>query len=107
MLREVKRYLAPAQYLEQISSDPRESQVFERLLGTAATCVSTYIGWRVLYNGSIAVAFGGPVGVAISVVSTAAALAGIGLCVIGGIRTTIEAAKPELNDFLTIWSPCV
>ncbi|WP_433884768.1 NAD synthetase [Pseudomonas vranovensis] len=100
VLREVKRYLAPAQYLEQLSSDPREPRVFERLLGTAATCVSTYISWRVLYSGSIAVAFGGPVGVAISVVSTAAVVAGIGLCVIGGMRTTIEVAKPELNDFL-------
>ncbi|MCP3748982.1 NAD synthetase [Pseudomonas sp. SBB6] len=100
VLREVKRYLAPAQYLEQLSSDPREPRVFERLLGTAATCVSTYISWRVLYSGSIAVAFGGPVGMAIGAVSITALWAGAGLCFVAGGRTAIEVVNPEWNDFL-------
>ncbi|MNJ25603.1 NAD synthetase [Pseudomonas sp. JV241A] len=98
VLREVKRHLAPMQYVDQLVHHPRESQVVTEALKASATCAGAVIALRAVLDGPAVKLFSPPIALAIKIVGTVVAGAGLILCGIGSVSTALEIHDPELND---------
>ncbi|MFJ9992403.1 NAD synthetase [Pseudomonas putida] len=98
ILREIKKYQTPAQYTEQLQNNPRESRVVKEAINTTLSCASAFIGWWVVFSGTIAAPFTAGTSLVLTYVAGAAATASSAQCAIGGIRTVREMADPAAND---------
>ncbi|MBF8720958.1 NAD synthetase [Pseudomonas guariconensis] len=98
ILREAPRYTSPEQFMNQLQTNPRESRVVKEAVGTTLSCAGAFIGWVVLFSGTIAVPFTGGASLALTYASTAATLASTAQCGIGLVRTHNELNDPAAND---------
>lgn len=98
ILREIKKYQTPAQYTEQLQNNPRESRVVKEAVNTTLSCAGAFIGWWVVFSGTIAAPFTAGTSLVLTYVAGAAATASTAQCVIGGIRTVREMTNPAAND---------
>ncbi|MGE8392782.1 NAD synthetase [Pseudomonas sp. BIGb0427] len=100
ILREAKKYLAPAQFADQLQNNPREARVVKEAVNTTLACASAILGWFVMVSGTIAVPFSGGLGAVVAIAGKAAIAAGAMQCMIGVARTGQEIIDPSLNDEL-------
>ncbi|WP_288376522.1 NAD synthetase [uncultured Pseudomonas sp.] len=98
ILREIKKYQTPAQYTEQLQNNPRESRVVKEAVNTTLSCAGAFIGWWVVFSGTIAAPFTAGTSLVLTYVAGAAATASSAQCAIGGIRTVREMTDPAAND---------
>lgn len=100
LLRETPRNLSPAQYVNQVTGNPRESRVVAESIGMGLSCAGAIIGWVVVLTGTVAVPFSGGVSTVVVVAGYAAAGASTAQCLNGGMRVYNEVNAPERNDEL-------
>ncbi|WP_414704897.1 NAD synthetase [Pseudomonas sp.] len=98
ILREAPKYIAPAQFMSQLQTNPRESRVVSEAVSMTASCAGAFLGWVVLFSGTIAVPFSAGASLALTAVGYAAATASTGQCLIGVARTFNELNDPAAND---------
>jgi hypothetical protein len=100
ILREAQKYIAPAQFADQVQSNPRESRLVAEAVNTTLSCAGAVISWAVIASGTILVPFSaGASSVVVAIAYTAAGASSL-QCLNGIARTTLEVAKPEVNDWL-------
>ncbi|MFK3774379.1 NAD synthetase [Pseudomonas xanthosomatis] len=100
ILREIKKYQTPAQYTEQLQTNPRESRVVKEAVNTTLSCAGAVIGWFVVFSGTIAAPFSAGTSLVLTYVGGAAATASSIQCGIGIMRTVREVTNPAANDAL-------
>lgn len=100
LLRETPRYTSPAQYINQVTSNPRESRVVAESIGMGLSCAGAIIGWVVMLSGAAAVPFSAGASTVVAVAGYAAAGASTAQCLNGGMRVYNEVHAPERNDAL-------
>ncbi|CAM3634695.1 hypothetical protein D3C81_310290 [compost metagenome] len=100
ILRETKKYLTPAQFLDQLRNNPRESRVIAEALSASVACVSAWLGWSVVFSGTVAVPFTAGVSAVLVPIGAAAAAASSAQCLIGVQRVFNEVLDPAENDRL-------
>nr|WP_025130482.1 NAD synthetase [Pseudomonas sp. PH1b]BFD39331.1 hypothetical protein FFPRI1PSEUD_08300 [Pseudomonas sp. FFPRI_1] len=98
ILREVKKYITPQQYIEEVKKNPRESRLASEAMNATLSCGAAVLGWIVVLSGSIAVPFTAGASVFMVGLGVAAATAGTAQCAIGGVRVLNEIQNPEAND---------
>lgn len=98
ILREVKKYITPQQYIEEVKKNPRESRLASEAMNATLSCGAAVLGWIVVLSGSIAVPFTAGASVFMVGLGVAAATAGTAQCAIGGVRVLNEVQNPEAND---------
>ncbi|MCI0993797.1 NAD synthetase [Pseudomonas corrugata] len=100
ILREAQKYITPEQFAQQVQSNPRESRLVMEAVNTTLSCAGALISWSVIASGTLLIPFSaGASGVMVAVAWTAAGASSL-QCVNGLARTTLEVAKPEVNDWL-------
>jgi hypothetical protein len=57
ILREAQKYIAPAQFAQQVQDNPRESRLVGEAINTSLSCAGAIIGWLVVLSGTVAVPF--------------------------------------------------
>ncbi|NIE75284.1 NAD synthetase [Pantoea sp. Ap-967] len=100
ILREINRYVTPAQFTEQLQNNPRESKVLKEAGNAALACAGAFISWWVVFSGTIAVPFTAGTSAVLTYISIGAAVSSGLQCVNGAVRTVAEVAAPEFNDRL-------
>jgi hypothetical protein len=100
ILREAKRYIAPAQFVQEVQDNPRESRLLKEAIGTTLSCTGAILGWIVVFSGTVAVPFTAGASMVVAGIGVAAASASTAQCFVGGIRTSNEINKPSANDWL-------
>lgn len=100
LLREAPRYTSPAQYVSQVTNNPRESRVVAESIGMGLSCAGAIIGWAVMLTGAAAVPFSAGTSTVVAVAGYAAATASTAQCINGGMRVYNEVQAPERNDAL-------
>jgi hypothetical protein len=100
ILREINKYQTPAQYTEQLQNNPRESRVVKEAINTSLSCAGAFIGWWVVFSGTIAAPFTAGTSLVLTYVGGTAAAASTAQCAIGVIRTVREVTNPAANDAL-------
>lgn len=100
ILREVNRYVTPAQFSEQLQNNPRESKVLKEAANMTLACTGAFISWWVVLSGTIAVPFTAGASGVLTAISYAAAVSSTAQCINGVARTTLEIKAPEWNDKL-------
>ncbi|WP_171030935.1 MULTISPECIES: NAD synthetase [Pseudomonas] len=98
ILREAPRYTSPEQFMSQLQTNPRESRVVKEAVGTTLSCAGAFLGWVVMFSGTVAVPFSGGASLALTYASAAATLASSAQCGIGLVRTHNEMNDPAAND---------
>ena len=98
VLRELKRYLTPEQFTEQLQNSPRESKVFKEAFSTTAACIGAVIGWSVVFSGTIAAPFTAGTSLVLTYIGGAAVAASAAQCGFGMLRTVREVTNPAAND---------
>jgi len=100
ILREAQKYITPEQFAQQVQSNPRESRLVMEAVNTTLSCAGALISWSVIASGTLLIPFSaGARGVMVAIAWTAAGASSL-QCVNGLARTTLEVAKPEVNDWL-------
>ncbi|CDF96511.1 MULTISPECIES: hypothetical protein [unclassified Pseudomonas] len=100
ILREAQKYITPEQFAQQVQSNPRESRLVMEAVNTTLSCAGALISWSVIASGTLLIPFSaGASGVMVAIAWTAAGASSL-QCVNGLARTTLEVAKPEVNDWL-------
>jgi len=100
ILREAQKYIAPTQFAQQVQNNPRESRLVMEAVNTTLSCAGAVLSWTVIASGSILVPFtAGASGVVVAIAYTAAGASSL-QCINGIVRTGLEIAKPEANDWL-------
>lgn len=100
ILREAQKYIAPAQFAQQVQDNPRESRLVGEAVNTTLSCAGAVIGWLVVLSGSVAVPFSaGASSVVVALGYTAAAASSV-QCFASGYRTVNEIRNPARNDQL-------
>ncbi|WP_339533396.1 NAD synthetase [Pseudomonas mucidolens] len=100
ILREAQKYIAPEQFAQQVQSNPRESRLVIEAVNTTLSCAGAVISWVVIASGTILVPFSaGASGVMVAIAWTAAGASSL-QCVNGLVRTSLEIASPQTNDWL-------
>ncbi|WP_223470945.1 MULTISPECIES: NAD synthetase [unclassified Pseudomonas] len=100
ILREAQKYIAPEQFAQQVQSNPRESRLVIEAVNTTLSCAGAVISWVVIASGTILVPFSaGASGVMVAIAWTAAGASSL-QCVNGLVRTSLEVASPQTNDWL-------
>jgi hypothetical protein len=100
ILREAQKYIAPAQFADQVQNNPRESRLVVEAVNTTLSCAGAVISWAVIASGTILVPFSaGASAVVVAIAFTAAGASSL-QCVNGLVRTTLEVTQPEVNDWL-------
>lgn len=56
-MREAQKYIAPAQFAQQVQDNPRESRLVGEAINTSLSCAGAIIGWLVVLSGTVAVPF--------------------------------------------------
>ena len=100
ILREAQKYIAPTQFADHVVNNPRESRLIGEAVNTGISCLGAVISWAAIASGTILVPFSAGASSVIVVVGYAAAGASSLQCFNGIARTTLEVAKPEVNDWL-------
>lgn len=100
LLREAPRYTSPAQYVSQVTNNPRESRVVAESIGMGLSCAGAIIGWAVMLTGTAAVPFSAGASTVVAVAGYAAATASTAQCINGGMRVYNEIEAPHHNDAL-------
>lgn len=100
ILREAKKYLAPAQFIEELKTSPRESRVVKEALNATLSCTGAVLGWIVVFSGTVAVPFTAGTSLVLTTMGAAAAAASTTQCIFGGYRTFNEVVNPADNDEL-------
>ncbi len=100
ILQEAPPYTSPEQFQTQLQTGARERKVVGEAINASLTCLSAYLGWVVMFSGSIAVPFSAGASLALTAIGYAAATAGAGQCLMGGYRVHNELFDPDQNDWL-------
>src|SRR5690606_36664263 len=100
LLREAPRYTSPAQYMNQVTNNPRESRVVAESIGMGLSCSGAIIGWAVMLTGAAAVPFSAGGTTVAACPRYAAATASNAQCINGGMRVYNEVEAPQRNDAL-------
>uniref|UniRef100_UPI0035A5D93B NAD synthetase n=1 Tax=Pseudomonas fluorescens TaxID=294 RepID=UPI0035A5D93B len=100
ILREVKKYMTPDQYTQELQHSPRESRLVKEAVNTTLSCAGAFIGWVVVFSGTIAAPFSAGASLVLTYVGGAAAAASSIQCGIGVMRTVREVTNPAANDAL-------
>lgn len=100
VLREAPRYVGPVEFKRMLEHEPRDPELMKEALPTAVTCAGALLSWHVIYSGVAWMPFTGGTSVVISFIGTAAVVAGLFQCAVGGYRTVNEAWEPQRNDGL-------
>lgn len=100
ILREAKRYIAPAQFVQEVQDNPRESRLLKEAIGTTLSCTGAVLGWIVVFSGTVAVPFTAGASMVVAGIGLAATTASTAQCFVGGIRTSNEINNPAANDAL-------
>lgn len=100
ILREAQKYIAPAQFADQVQNNPRESRLVAEAVNTTLSCAGAVIGWVVVLSGSVAVPFTAGASAVVAGIGYTAAIASTAQCFVGGLRTVNEARNPAANDHL-------
>ncbi|MDO7898074.1 NAD synthetase [Pseudomonas citrulli] len=100
ILREAQKYIAPEQFAQHVQNNPRESRLVIEAVNTTLSCAGAVISWVVIASGTILVPFSaGASGVMVAIAWTAAGASSL-QCVNGLVRTSLEIASPQTNDWL-------
>ncbi|MCQ9427290.1 NAD synthetase [Pseudomonas sp. LJDD11] len=100
ILREAKPYIAPAQFVQQVQNNPRESRLLYEAVSTTLACSGAVLGWIAVIGGSVTVPFTGGASLAITAIGAASLGAGTLQCANGLYRVKNELLSPEINDQL-------
>ncbi|AZF08781.1 hypothetical protein C4J93_0555 [Pseudomonas sp. R2-37-08W] len=100
ILREAQKYVAPTQFAQHVTSNPRESRLIGEAVNTGISCLGAVISWAAIASGTLLVPFSAGASSVVVVIGYAAAGASSLQCINGLARTTLEVAKPEVNDWL-------
>ncbi|AZF03339.1 NAD synthetase [Pseudomonas sp. R5-89-07] len=100
ILREAQKYVAPTQFAQHVTSNPRESRLIGEAVNTGISCLGAVISWAAIASGALLVPFSAGASSVVVVIGYAAAGASSLQCINGIARTTLEVAKPEVNDWL-------
>ncbi|ARB31015.1 NAD synthetase [Pseudomonas tolaasii] len=100
ILREAQKYIAPAQFAQQVQDNPRESRLVGEAVNTTLSCAGAVIGWIVVLSGSVAVPFTAGASSVVAAIGYTAATASTLQCVASGYRTVNEVSNPAKNDEL-------
>lgn len=100
ILQEAPPYKSPEQFMTQLQTGARERKVMAEAVNASLSCLSAYLGWVVMFSGTIAVPFTGGASMVLTAVGYAAAAAGTGQCMMGGWRVYNELNDPDRNDWL-------
>ncbi|WP_338479391.1 NAD synthetase [Pseudomonas trivialis] len=98
ILREAQKYIAPAQFADQVTNNPRESRLVGEAVNTTLSCAGAILGWIVVFSGTVAVPFTGGASLVVAGLGATAAAASTAQCVVGGMRTFNELNDPTAND---------
>ncbi|MBT2339656.1 MULTISPECIES: NAD synthetase [Pseudomonas] len=100
ILHEAQKYIAPAQFAQQVQDNPRQSRLVGEAINTTLSCAGAVLGWIVVFSGTVAVPFSAGASSVVVALGYTAATASTVQCAVGLIRTTAEVANPQLNDKL-------
>jgi hypothetical protein len=100
ILREAQKYIAPAQFAQQVQDNPRESRLVGEAINTTLSCAGAVIGWIVVLSGSVAVPFTAGASSVMTVIGYTAATASTLQCFASGYRASNEISNPGRNDEL-------
>lgn len=98
ILREAQKYIAPAQFADQVKNNPRESRLVGEAVNTTLSCAGAILGWIVVFSGTIAVPFTAGASLVVTAIGATAASASTAQCVVGGVRAYNELNDPSAND---------
>ena len=98
ILREAQKYISPAQFVEQVKTDPREGRLRKEAFDMGLSCGAAVIGWIVVFSGSVAVPFTAGASAFVVGIGVTAALASSAQCGFGVARTYNEILDPDAND---------
>lgn len=98
ILREAQKYISPAQFVEQVKTDPREGRLQKEAFDMGLSCGAAIIGWIVVFSGSVAVPFTAGASAFVVGIGVTAALASSAQCGFGVARTYNEILDPDAND---------
>lgn len=98
ILREAQKYISPAQFVEQVKTDPREGRLRKEAFDMGLSCTAAIIGWLVVFSGSVAVPFTAGASAFVVGIGVTAALASSAQCGFGVARTYNEVLDPDAND---------
>jgi hypothetical protein len=100
ILREAQKYIAPAQFAQQVQDNPRESRLVGEAINTTLSCAGAAIGWIVVLRGSVAVPFTAGASTVVAALGYTAAAASSVQCFASGYRAVNEVRNPAKNDQL-------
>jgi hypothetical protein len=100
ILHEAQKYIAPAQFAQQVQDNPRQSRLVGEAINTTLSCAGAVLGWIVVLSGSVAVPFSAGASTVVVALGYTAAAASTVQCFAGGIRTAAEVVNPQFNDKL-------
>lgn len=100
IIREAQKYIAPAQFADQVLNNPRESRLMSEAFNTTLACTGAVIGWLVVLSGTIAIPFTAGASTVVTAIGYTAASASTVSCLVGGFRTRNEISNPAMNDYL-------
>ncbi|KAA6173618.1 NAD synthetase [Pseudomonas marginalis] len=100
ILREAQRYIAPAQFAQQVQDNPRESRLVGEAINTTLSCAGAVIGWIVVLSGTVAIPFSAGASTVVTALGYTAAAASSVQCFASGYRTVNEVRNPTRNDQL-------
>ena len=100
ILREAQKYIAPAQFAQQVQDSPRESRLVGEAINTTLSCAGAAIGWIVVLRGSVAVPFTAGASTVVAALGYTAAAASSVQCFASGYRAVNEVRNPAKNDQL-------
>jgi len=100
ILREAQKYIAPAQFAQQVQDNPRESRLVGEAINTTLSCAGAVIGWIVVLSGSVAVPFTAGASTVVAALGYTAAAASSVQCFASGHRAVNEVRNPAKNDQL-------
>lgn len=100
ILREAPRHMAAQEFVRQLETNPRESQMVMEVVNTGLSCVGAFIAWNVVFSAGIATPFTAGASSVIASVATSAAIASGFQCFNSGARIVLERAAPHVKDSL-------
>jgi hypothetical protein len=98
ILREAKKYIAPAQFADEVQNNPRESRLVKEAVGATLSCTGAILGWIVVFSGTVAVPFTAGASMVVAGIGVGASAASTLQCIVGLRRTFNEANNPSSND---------
>lgn len=100
ILREAQKYIAPAQFVQQVQDNPRESRLVAEAVNTGLACAAAFISWTVVLSGTVLIPFSAGASSVVSAIAYTAAAASTVQCVGSGYRARNEIVDPAMNDYL-------